>query len=223
LEKAGFFKTSLKKTLLLVVLFLLIYLVTSLFAYLENRTKCFPITVITVEEKPVKEMIKSIKTCSFSVESEKMTFDSSIFNHYETPPVKDIFLFYVEIPFADWLMFSEMENAIPEANPFLLRIVSKYSSSKLKIFLLAYITLFFLGLIILFRVAPSKKEPHYNYKKTAILTVLLYLLFSAPAFVIFNSGILLFAFLILITLLIAYISLLLILYRLVFTGERRWN
>lgn len=219
MEKAGFFKISVKKTTLLLVLFFLIYLVTFLFSYLETRTKCFPITVITVEEKPVKEMIKSVKTCSFSVESEKMTFDSSIFNHYETPPVKDIFLFFVEIPFADWQMFSEMENAIPEANPFLLRIVSKYSSSRLKIFLLAYITLFFLGLIILVRIAPSKKEPHYNYKKSAILTVFLFLLFSIPAFIIFDSGILLFVFFILITLLIAYISVLLILYRLVFTGE----
>lgn len=220
MKKTGFLKPALKKTSLLLVLFLLIYLVTSLFAYLETRTKCFPITVITVEEEPVKEMIKSIKTCSFSVESEKMTFDSSIFNHYETPPVKDIFLFYLEIPFADWPMFSEMENAIPEANPFLLRIVSKYFSSKLKIFLLAYITLFFLGLIILFRVAPSKNEPHYNYKKTAAFTVFLFILFSIPAFVIFNSGILLFVFFILITLLIAYISILSILYRLIFSGER---
>lgn len=221
MEKAGFFKAALKKTSLLLVLFLLIYLATFLFAYLETRTNCFPITVITVEEESVKQMIKSIKTCSFSVESEKMTFDSSIFNHYETPPVKDIFLFYVEIPFANWQMFSEIENVIPEANPFLLRIVRKYSSSKLKVFLLAYIMLFVSGLIILFRVAPSKKEPSYNYKKTAILTVFLYLLFSVPAFVVFNSGILLFAFFILITLLIAYISMLLILYRLIFAEEKR--
>ena len=219
--EVGFFKTAIKKTTLLSVLFLFIYLVTGLFSYLEIRTKCFPITVITVKEKPVRELIQSVKTCSFSVESEKMTFDSSIFNHYETPPVRDIFLFYVEIPFADWALFSEMENSIPEANPFLLEIISRYSSSKLKIFLLAYISLFFIGLIFLLRIAPSKKDPHYNFRKISFITCFLYILFSIPTFFIFDSSILIFAFFTLVTLFIAYISVLLILYRLIFSGETK--
>ena len=152
--EANFLKIAIKKTIFLLVLFLLMYSATGIFSYLEKKTKCFPITVITVEKKPIEELLQSVKTCSLSVESEKMTFDSSIFNHYETPPVKDIFLFYIEIPFSDWQLFSEMENAISEANPFLLDTISRYSSSKLKIFLLAYISLFFLGLIFV----PQKKN-----------------------------------------------------------------
>ena len=112
--EANFLKIAIKKTIFLLVLFLLIYSATGIFSYLEKKTKCFPITVITVEKKPIEELLQSVKTCSLSVESEKMTFDSSIFNHYETPPVKDIFLFYIEIPFSDWQLFSEMvEGKIP--------------------------------------------------------------------------------------------------------------
>ena len=221
MKEPGFLKTSIKKISLLFVLFLFIYLVAGLFSYVETRSKCFPITIITVDKKPVEELVQSVNTCSFSVESEKMTFDSSIFNHYETPPVKDIFLFYAEIHIADWPIFSEMDNAISEANPFLLEIVSKYSSSKLKIFLLAYISLFFFGLMFLLRVAPSRKEPHYNYKKTSIFTVLVFSTFSVPAFFMFNSNILLFAVFVLATLFIAYLAIVLLVHRLLFFGDKK--
>jgi hypothetical protein len=221
LEQAGFIKTFVKKTLVLSLLFLLIYPVIIIFSYLESKTDCFPVTVITVEKKPVEELIKSIPTCSYSVESEKMTFDSSIFNHYETPPVKDIYLFYAEIPFSDWQLFSEMENSIPEANPFLLDVISRYASSKIRIFLLSYISLFFLGLLIMLRVAPSKKEPHYNFFKTSFFTSLMFVVFSLPAFFLFDSGILIFTTFIVSTLFIGYISILIILYRLTFTGETK--
>lgn len=216
MAKSGYLGSVIKKTALLLILFGFIYSVTAVLSYLEQKADCFPITMITVDEKPVKELISSVKTCSFSVESEKMTFDSSIFNHYETPPVKDIFLFYVEIPFSDWQLFSEMENAIPEANPYLLNIISSYSSSKLKVFLLAYISLFFFGLIFLLRVAPSKKDPHYNYNKVSVATSIMFLIFSIPVFFIFDSTIFLFVFFVLTTLFIAYLSVLLILHRLIF-------
>ena len=221
MTEQSFFKLALKKTLLIFFLFTLIYSTTSLFAYLEHKTKCFPVTVITVEKEHLDELILKVNPCSFSFEMEKMTFDSAIFNHYESLPVKNIYLYYLEIPFTDWQLFSNLDNSIPEANHFLLQTISRYSNSKLKILLLAYIFLFFFGLIFLVKIAPSKKDSTFHFIKTVVFTNTLFIVLSMPIFFLFSSNTLVFAMFVVGTLFIAHLSILTILHRLLFSGETK--
>ncbi len=65
-----------------------------------------------------------MNVCSVSVASERMTFDSSIFNHYETLPVKEIYLYSMKIPYENWSEVKNMEDVITEANPYIEEIVS---------------------------------------------------------------------------------------------------
>lgn len=157
MEKLLFLLQIFKRIFFLFLLFLLLFLQDYLIIYVENLTSCFPITIITTQKESVDQTVASLNVCSISVHSERMTFDSSIFNHYETLPVKEIYLYSMKIPYSDWSEIKNMEDAITEANPYVEDIVSLYSASKLKIWLLSFIGFVILGIYFVFKIVAVNK------------------------------------------------------------------
>ena len=179
-----------KKLVFLTLFFIIWYFQNYLIVYLENLADCFPVTLITTQKEQVEKLISQLKTCSVSVQSERMAFDSSIFNHYETLPVKEIYLYSVKIPYSDWKSeVKDLEDAITEANPYIDEIVSFYNSSKMKFWLCSFIFSTLLGICFIFRIAASNKVTKKQFVAVSVLNSVIYIIYSVllvslfPAFV----------------------------------------
>ena len=179
----------LKKVVLLTLFFIILSLQNYLIVYLENLADCFPVTLITTQKEQVETLISQFKTCSVSVQSERMAFDSSIFNHYETLPVKEIYLYSIKIPYSDWSEVKDLEDAITEANPYIEEIVSLYTSSKMKFWLFSFIFSTLLGICFIFKIAASNKVTKKQFVAVSVLNSVIYIICSVllvsifPAFV----------------------------------------
>lgn len=188
--KLRFFIHVLKKIFFLALIFIVLAAQNYLFVYIENLTECFPVTIITTQKEPVEQALSGIKLCSLSVQSERMTFDSSIFNDYEVLPVKEIFLYSVKIPYSGWNEIKNMENMITEANPYIEDAVIFYTASRMKYLLFSFIFSTLVGIIFVFRVIASTKMTKKQFWFVSIINSVLYLTASAvllsvcPAFVI---------------------------------------
>lgn len=167
----------------------------ALFIYFEHMASCFPATIITTQKEPVEQALGEIKLCSVSVQSERMTFDSSIFNHYETLPVKEIFLYSVELPYQNWSEIKNMEDTITEANPYIEETVSFYLGSKMKSLLISLVFSIFIGAILIFKITAADKMSKKQFVVLLIINSILYvaasilLLTAFPAFVMPLSAI----------------------------------
>jgi len=185
-----FFLSFCKKIFFLFAVFLLFFLQGNLFVYLENMVSCFPVTMITTQKEPVEKALSEMKVCSLSVQSERMTFDSSIFNHYEALPVKEIYLYYMKIPYENWGEVKNMEDVITEANPYIEDIVSLYAASKIRFQLFSFIFLMLIGVYFVFKIVASNKMPKKHFLAVSIIITVLYLIASVvllnafPAFLI---------------------------------------
>ena len=170
--------TLFKKIFFLLIFFLLLAAQNHLFLYLENLSSCFPATIITTQKEPVEQVLGEIKLCSVSVQSERMTFDSSIFNHYETLPVKEIFLYSVKIPYSSWEEIKNMEDTITEANPYIEEIVSFYLGSKMKSKLLSFVFLIFFGTVMMFKTAAVNKMSKKQFLTSFAINSMAYVAMS---------------------------------------------
>lgn len=174
-----------KRIFFLFLIFILLFLQCYLVVYIENLVSCFPVTVITTQKEPVEKMLTSLKVCSVSVQSERMTFDSSIFNHYETLPVKEIYLYSMKIPYSDWNEVKNMEDVITEANPYIEDIVSFYSVSKMKMWLFLFVFSTVFGLVFVFKTVASNKMSKKQFFVISIINSVCYLGFSVVVFCTF--------------------------------------
>ncbi len=177
--KLLFFLNLCKKIFFLFAVFIVFALQGSFFVYLENLVACFPVTIITTQKAPVEQVLDMMTVCSLSVESERMTFDSSIFNHYETLPVKEIYLYSMKIPYSEWSGIKNMEDVITEANPYVEDVVSLYASSKIKFQLLSFVFTMLLGIYFVFRIAESKKMTKKQYLFVFAIILISYAVCSA--------------------------------------------
>ncbi len=201
-----FFLSFCKKIFFLFAIFLLFFAQGNLFVYLENMVSCFPVTMITTQKEPVEKAVSEIKVCSLSVQSERMTFDSSIFNHYEALPVKEIYLYSMKIPYENWSELKNMDDVITEANPYIEDIVSSYVASKIKFQLFSFIFLMLAGVYFVFKIVASNKSSKKRFFVVSIIISVLYLSASVallnvfPAFVMplsaVSSGVLLLVYVI---------------------------
>lgn len=195
-----------KKIFFLCAIFLIFFAQGNIFIYLENMVSCFPITIITTQKEPVDQVFSAMKVCSVSVQSERMTFDSSIFNHYETLPVKEIYLYSMKIPYQNWSEVKNMEDVITEANPYIEDIVSSYAASKIKFQLFSFIFLILIGVYFVFKIVASNKTSKKTFFAVSIIVSILYtamtiaLLNIFPAFLMplsaVSSGVLFLVYLI---------------------------
>ena len=193
--KLLFWLSFCKKIFFLCAIFLLFFAQGSLFVYLENMVSCFPVTIITTQKAPVEEKIGAMKVCSVSVQSERMTFDSSIFNHYETLPVKEIYLYSMKIPYENWSEVKNMEDVITEANPYIEDIVSLYGASKIKFQLFSFVFMMLIGVYFVFKIVASNKVTKKSFFVISAIISTSYILATAallnlsPAFVMPLSAI----------------------------------
>lgn len=126
------------------------------FNIFEEVSRCFPVTIITSNPSVAEPLLSGIEKCSISVETEKMTFDSSIFNDYESLPIKDIYFYVVETPFQNWERIKTTEDLIPEANPFLEESVADYLGSKMKYWTISFIISMLFGSLLIAGIVTSK-------------------------------------------------------------------
>ena len=173
--KVRFFISFFKKIVFLALVFIVLAAQNSIFVYIENMVSCFPATIITTQKEPVEQALSGMTLCSISVQSERMTFDSSIFNDYETLPVKEIFLYSVKIPYQNWNEIKNLEDTITEANPYIEEIVSFYLASKMKCLLLSFIFSTLIGLFFVLRIVASNKMTKKQFLVISIVNSILYL------------------------------------------------
>ena len=179
-----------KKIFFLLFLFAVLAVQNHMFIYIENMASCFPATIITTMKEPVEQALGEIKLCSVSVESERMTFDSSIFNHYETLPVKEIFLYSAKFPYQNWEEIKNLEDTITEANPYVEEIVSFYLASKMKSWLISFVFSILLGVAVIFKITGTDKISKKQFWIFFVINSIVYiaasvlLLTSFPPFVL---------------------------------------
>jgi len=214
-----FFKI-LKKQIPVFIFFIIFFTVLTTLSYLDNITDCFPVTVITVEENIINSMVNKEGVCESNVFSEKMTFDSSIFNHYETPPVKDIFFLSIKLPYSEWQLIKETENATVEANPFVESLVKTYHGARLKWLVLSFILIFVAGLTLFAASMPSKRESDQLFKGNTFVTFLIILISVVSLFFHFRAGIIAFASLTLFSVITIYLMFLLLYSKFVLEKKR---
>lgn len=184
-----------KKIFFLCAVFLLFFVQGKLFVYLENMASCFPITVISNQKEPVEQVLSTMPVCSVSVQSERMTFDSSIFNDYEKLPVKEIYLYSMKIPYENWSEVKNMEDVITEANPYIEEIVSSYTASRIKFQLFSFIFLMLAGVYFVFKIVASNKLPKKTFLVVSIIISILYVALTVallnlfPAFMLLLSAV----------------------------------
>lgn len=190
MDKLRFCIHFLRRIFFLALIFIVLAAQNYLFVYLENTVSCFPATIITTQKEPVEQALSAVQLCSVSVQSERMTFDSSIFNHYETLPVKEIFLYSVKLPYQNWTEIKNMEDTITEANPYIEEAVLFYTASKMKYLLFSFILSTLFGIVFVFRVIASTKMTKKQFWFVSIINSVLYitasivLLIAFPAFVL---------------------------------------
>lgn len=207
------------KNILLCLFFFFFLIIASFFTFLENLNDCFPVTVITTDRTQIDNIINKITPCQISIDSEKMTFDSAIFNHYETPPVKDIYLFYLSIPHSSWDLLKNIDNAISDTNPYVEKTITLYNSSRIKFFSIAFVIVFAIGLIFSVKIAPSWKKSKRNYFITAFFTLLTFVFLSSVSYSLSSPRIYSFITVSLLVFLVTYLIILAIIYRLISIGD----
>ena len=207
------------KNLALLLFFVLFNVIIYFFTFMENLNDCFPATVITTDRTQVDNILHDIDTCSVVVDTEKMTFDSAIFNHYENPPVKDVYLFSLSFPYEKWDIFKNLDNAISDTNPYVEKIVVTYNSSRMKLFSVAFMLIFGLWLVFTVRIAPSWKRSKHVFFVTSISTLVCFMVLSFLSYLLASIKIYSFILIALSIFLITYIVILAIIYRLITTGN----
>jgi hypothetical protein len=218
LKEPGSIKTIVRNISVLIIFFTVFYLILYGFSYLENRLSCFPVTVITTEKETTDKILDSMEICSISIEVEKMTFDSAVFNHYEKLPVKDIYLYSVEIPYSQWEIIKKTDDSITESNPYIADIIEDYVNFKIKYLSIAFIFLFFAGLISLLKAAPSWKITKKQFNTSSVSTIVTYIVLSALMFPPFPKSLYPFIAITLSILLAVYFIILIIIWRLMKTS-----
>gem|GEM_PF-1667445 len=119
--------------------FVLLYLLGALTGLLERTVTCFPMTVITTNKAVAEKLADRPGNCSASLEVEKFMIESPIFNDTDLPPVRDIYLVFIEAEYASWEEVQQQGDAIAEMNPFLKRIADLYLVGRLKMMAIAFI------------------------------------------------------------------------------------
>ena len=162
--------------------------------------------MITTQKESVEQAVSAINVCSVSVQSERMTFDSSIFNHYEALPVKEIYLYSMKIPYDNWSELKNTEDVITEANPYIEDIVSQYAASKIKFYLFSFIFTMLLGIYFIFKTASPKRMQKKRFLIISLINSVVYvaasvfLLVAFPVFVMplsaLSAGVLFLAYII---------------------------
>lgn len=188
LKGTGDFRSAIKNVFVLMLFFSVFYLVLYMFSYLENKLLCFPVTVITTEKESTDKVFDLMKICSISIEVEKMTFDSAVFNHYEKFPVKDIYLYSVEIPYSEWETIKKIDGSMNETNPYIEDIIEDYVHSKIKYLSIAFIFIFLAGLISLLKAAPSWKTTKKQFKISSLSTLITFIILSSLMFPSFQRS-----------------------------------
>ena len=188
--KLRFFIHFFRRIFFLALVFAVLAAQNFLFIYIENLISCFPVTIITTQKEPVEQALSGINLCSVSVQSERMTFDSSIFNDYEALPVKEIFLYSVKLPYQNWNEIKNMDDVITEANPYVEDTVLLYTASKMKYLLFSFIFSTFTGLFFVFRALASNKMTKKQFLFVSVINSMLYIAASIvmptlfPAFLV---------------------------------------
>lgn len=219
MEERSLVRSVIYKNLFLFLFFLIFYVVIYSFTFLENLNDCFPATVITTDREQVDRIVNGIDLCYISVETEKMTFDSAIFNHYETPPVKDVFLFSISMPYEKWDLLKSLENAISDTNPYVENTVVVYNSSRIKFLSVAFIIISLIWLLFSTKTVPSWRRSKHDLFVTVIFTSINFVLLSTFSYLIASPKVHSFITITLSLFLITYIIILAIIYRLISTGE----
>ncbi len=119
--------------------FILLYLFGALTGLLEQTVTCFPMSVITTNKAVAEKLADRPGNCRSSVEVEKFMIESPIFTDTDLPPVRDIYLVFVEADYAAWEEVQALGDAIAEMNPFLKRIADLYIAGRLKMMAIAFI------------------------------------------------------------------------------------
>lgn len=207
-----------KNLFALFLFFLFFYTVIYFFSFLENTVKCFPATVITTEKEAVDKILVDIEVCEISVDIEKMTFDSAVFNHYEKLPVKDIYLYSIKIPFSKWSQIKNLEDSISETNPYIEEIVTTYVNSRIRYFSIAFVLIFLTGLVFLVKIAPSWRSTKKVFFITAYFTSITFIVFSVLGFFFFSGNLYPLIGISASILFAAYLTILIIVHRLMKTG-----
>jgi len=208
-----------RNILTLSVFFAILYLSLNILNFLEKKTTCFPVTVITTDKDSTDSLLRNIDICRISVEVEKMTFDSAIFNHYEKFPIKDIYFYSLQIPYSEWERIKSLDDAITETNPFLESYVSSFINSKIKYYTIAFVVLIFIGIIFLVRISPSWKTSRKEFKLAAFFNSLFFLIFSVPLMVFNDLVSKTFILLLLFLICLLYVVILIIIFKLMQNRE----
>lgn len=211
----------LKNIAAITLFFALFYAVVLIFSFLENGVRCFPVTIITTDKEATDDILDSIELCSMSVEIEKMTFDSAVFNHYEKLPVKEIYLYSVEMPFSEWDSIKNMNDAITETNPYIYDIVNEFNNSKIRYQSIAFIFVFLLGLVFLLKTAPSWKSTKKEFKVSFFFLSATFFLLSGALLAFSKVELYPFILITLSILLSAYLIIFLIIYQLMKKPEKK--
>lgn len=119
--------------------FVLLYLLGALTGLLERTVTCFPMSVITTNKAVAEKLADRPGNCSSSVEVEKFMIESAIFNDTDLPPVRDIYLVFLEADYASWEDIQRMGDTVAEMNPFLRRVADLYLAGRLKMMVIAFI------------------------------------------------------------------------------------
>lgn len=213
--------TLLRKNLVLLLFFVFFNITAYFFTFMEDLNKCFPATVITTDKTIVESIIDELDLCSMTVDSEKMTFDSAIFNHYEVPPVKDVYLYSLSFPYEKWDRIKNLDNALSDTNPYVEKTVVAYNGARIKLFSTGFVIIFALWLIFTARIAPSWKRSRRAFFTTAASTLIFFMIFSAVSFALASPEIHSFITISLSVLIVTYTVILSIIYRFISTGEHR--
>lgn len=219
LKETGNFRLVIKNVIVVALFFSIFYITLYIFSYLENKILCFPVTVITTEKESTDKVFDSMEICSISLEVEKMTFDSAVFNHYEKFPVKDIYLYSVEIPYSEWETIKKIDDSINESNPYIEDIIEDYVHSKIKYLSIAFIFLFFAGLISFLKVAPSWKFTKKQFQISLFSSMITYTVFSGALFSSFQKSLYPLITITLFILMTTYFIILIIVWRLMKTSR----
>lgn len=119
--------------------FVLLYLFGALTGLLERTVTCFPMSVITTNKAVAEKLADRPGNCRSSLELEKFMIESPIFNDTDLPPVRDIYLVFLEADYTAWEEVRRTGDAIAEMNPFLKRIADLYLAGRLKMLVIAFI------------------------------------------------------------------------------------
>ncbi|HNW82621.1 MAG TPA: hypothetical protein PKG52_06970 [bacterium] len=223
MEERNFIVTAIYKNFALLLFFVVFNVIIYFFTFMESLNACFPVTVITTDRTQIDNIINDLTVCSESVDTEKMTFDSAIFNHYETPPVKDVYLFSLSFPYEKWDRVKNLDNAITDINPYVEKTVITYNGARIKFFSIAFIIIFGIWLIFTIRIAPSWKKSKHNFFVTAISTVISFTILSFLSCFFASAKTYSFIFISISVFFVTYIIILSIIYRLITIGKTGEN